>query len=115
MQRNALRAGLVEEAAAWRWSRLWRWLHPQVTADVPPLANWPLPAAMLTAAGRPRAWRACVNRPQSQAEQDAIRHALARGVPLASDRWRARMIDRHGLHTTITPRGRPRIRPNKGS
>ncbi len=33
---------LVERAEDWRWSSLWRWRHPEVTEEVPPLTAWPL-------------------------------------------------------------------------
>ena len=48
VERNALRAGLVERAEDWRWSSLWRWRHPEVTDDVPLLTPWPIE--------RPRQW-----------------------------------------------------------
>jgi hypothetical protein len=36
VERNALRAGLVERAEDWRWSSLWRWRHPEAMDNVPP-------------------------------------------------------------------------------
>lgn len=116
VERNALRAKLCNKAEAWRWSSLWRWRHPECVEGVPPLSAWPLPGvADFRGRGRPRDWLARVNRPQGRAEEEAIRHAITRGVPLGRDRWRARMIARHHLQSTLTPRGRPRKHTQKGS
>jgi hypothetical protein len=40
VEQNALPTGMVERAEQWRWSSLWRWRHPEVTEDVPPLTAW---------------------------------------------------------------------------
>jgi putative transposase len=73
VERNALRAGLVERAEDWRWSSLWRWRHTEVTDDVPALTDWPVE--------RPRQWLFQVNRPQAEAELDAVRTSVQRGRP----------------------------------
>ena len=39
VERNPLRAGLVERAEDWRWSSLW---HREVMKDNFPLAEWPV-------------------------------------------------------------------------
>jgi putative transposase len=68
VERNALRAALVERAEDWRWSSLWRWRHPEVTEDVPPLADWPTE--------RPRQWLLQVNRPEAKEELQALQTAV---------------------------------------
>jgi len=65
VERNALRAGLVERAEDWRWSSLWRWQHPEVTEDVPPLTNWPV--------DRPRQWLFQVQNSKTDYEQSSAR------------------------------------------
>ena len=52
VERNALRAGLVEKAEEWRWGSLWRTVHG---VRSPLLSDWPLP--------QPRGWVSQVNRP----------------------------------------------------
>jgi putative transposase len=64
VERNALRANLVARAEDWRWSSLWRRVHG-TAEDRWPLSPWPLP--------RPRDWTDLVNRPQTEAELEAIR------------------------------------------
>ncbi|MEN6451927.1 MAG: transposase [Thermoguttaceae bacterium] len=102
VERNALRAGLVERAEDWRWSSLWRWRHPEVTEDVPPLTSWPVE--------RPRRWLQQVNRPQSKADLDALHTSVQRGRPFGSAVWQATTAENLGLESTSRPRGRPRKR-----
>jgi putative transposase len=102
VERNALRAGLVERAEDWRWSSLWRWRHPEVTEDVPPLTNWPVE--------RPRQWLLQVNRTQPKPELDALHTSDQRGRPFGSAVWQAMTAEKLGLESTFQPRGRPRKR-----
>ena len=78
VERNSLRATLVEKAEEWPWSSLWQ---RQRREAVPWLANWPV--------GCPADWAAVVNAPQTQAEVDALRQAMAKGAPFGDDSWRA--------------------------
>ena len=48
-----------------------------------------------------------MNRPQSEAEVEAIRTAERRGRPLGDDAWVERIAARHDLRSTLRPRGRP--------
>jgi putative transposase len=99
VERNALRAGLVERADQWRWSSLWRRMHgtPEQQAL---LSKWPVPL--------PRDWLRYVNRPQSQAELDALRRSVQRGQPYGGDRWAKATAKKLGLESTFRPRGRPK-------
>jgi putative transposase len=100
VERNALRAGLVERAEDWRWSSLWRWRHPELTREVPPLTDWPV--------ARPRGWLRQVNRAQAKGELEALRTAVQRGRPFGTEAWQAVTAKRLGLESTFQPRGRPR-------
>jgi len=100
VERNALRAGLVERAEQWRWSSLWRWRHPEVTEDVPPLTAWPVQ--------RPRQWMLQVNRPQNKPELETLQTAVQRGRPFGSTIWQEMTAKKLGLESTFQPRGRPR-------
>ena len=102
VERNALRAGLVERAEDWRWSSLWRWQHPEVTEDVPPLTNWPV--------DRPRQWLFQVNRQPAQTELESLQTAVQRGRPFGSEVWQAMAAQKLGLESTFHPRGRPKKR-----
>jgi putative transposase len=98
VERNALRAMLVEQAEQWQWSSLWRWKFG-TAKEKELLSNWPV--------ARPRGWTAHVNAPQTEAELEAIRRCVRRGQPFGDERWTERMVKRLGLETTMRPRGRP--------
>jgi len=97
VERNALRAGLVERAEEWRWGSLWRRVRGQ---GLPLLADWPL--------GEPSDWCQQVNDPQTEAELNAIRRCVHRGSPYGATNWGERAAELLGLQSTLHPRGRPR-------
>jgi putative transposase len=102
VERNALRAGLVERAEAWRWSSLWR--RQQRERPQPwLLSDWPV--------HEPAGWVRVVNRPQSAAELGAVRRSVQRGVPYGEPSWTERVAECLGLSSTLRPRGRPRKQP----
>ena len=93
VERNALRANLVERAEEWRWSSLWLRAKPDGEAL---LDRGPLPL--------PHDWTEIVNLPQSAAELDAFRRILSVDKPFGHDRW---------LSNDTKPRGRPDLRKTK--
>jgi len=101
VERNALRAGLVDRAEDWRWGSLWRWAnrHRQLQ-DVPELSDWPIK--------RPRNWVARVNQPESQEELEALRTCMNRSRPYGPEKWVQKMAAKLELTTTLRSRGRPR-------
>jgi putative transposase len=99
VERNALRANLVERAEEWQWSSLWR--RERCTADQRRwLGGWPVP--------QPRRWLELVNEPQSDAELEALRRCGKRGQPFGSDEWIKSTVKELALESTVRPRGRPR-------
>ncbi len=107
VERNALRAGLVKRAEAWRWGSLWRWANRGRAsgrgADLPVLSDWPV--------DRPRQWLRHVNEPLTGAEEEALRRCVRRGCPYGPPRWVERMARRLSLESTLRPIGRPRHQP----
>lgn len=76
VERNALRAGLVARAEAWRWGSLaWRQQRR------PPLALAPCPVAL------PTDWVARVNEAHTSAELEALRRCVNRGLPFGDSDW----------------------------
>ena len=73
VERNALRAELVERARDWRWSSLWRRRRARDKSLAELLADWPVP--------RPADWERRVNRPLTQGELDSVRTRVCRGRP----------------------------------
>lgn len=99
VERNALRAGLVERAEAWRWGSLWQ------RAERGPLspilaAPWPAP--------EPARWTELVNQPQHETELAALRRCVQRGRPYGSQSWVRTTAALLGLESTLRPRGRPK-------
>jgi len=102
VERNALRANLVQRAEDWRWSSLWRRQH----SDAKPalvLANWPL--------SLPPDWLDSVNRPQTEAELQAVRRSVNRQAPYGNPVWQLATAARYNLEHTLRARGRPRKQP----
>jgi putative transposase len=97
VERNALRAGLVERAEQWRWSGLW---HREHRGSLDEATPWPVPA--------PSDWVSLVNQPQTQAELDSLRRSLRRGTPYGGEAWAQATADRLGMSLRNKPRGRPR-------
>ena len=105
VERNPLRAGLVESAEAWRWGSLWG----RVQASAPVLGRlsaWPVP--------RPDGWLEHVNAAQTEEELGSLRRRVQRGQPYGTAIWTKRAAGRMGLESTLRPIGRPR-KIKKGS
>jgi len=102
VERNALRAEMVERAEDWRWGSLWRWLQ-KPEPDPKLLSPWPIP--------RLPQWVQRVNQPLSENELAAVRISAQRGRPLGDDKWVKSTVKKFGLESTVRPRGRQRIRP----
>jgi putative transposase len=105
VERNALRANLVERAEDWRWGSLWA-RRAKEPGEWPPLTAWPI--------DRPRDWAARVNRPFGAGEEEAVLRSIRRGQPYGSADWQAKVTARLGLESAFRPRGRPR-KDNNGS
>ena len=112
VERNALRAKLVDRAEDWRWGSLYRWL--QSSEPLPRLLSpWPL--------ARSANWIRRVNEPLDDKQLDGIRWAIRRGSPLGQSNWVDSIARRLDLESTLRPRGRPRKKsipndpPNKES
>jgi putative transposase len=99
VERNALRAGVVERAEDWRWGSLWarQHRHEQLTTL---LSDWPLP--------RPADWVKLVHEPMTEKEVEAIRLCIARNRPFGSELWQSEQARRLGLSHTLRGEGRPR-------
>jgi len=96
VERNALRAGLVQRAEDWRWGSLsWR------VGDTigPRLAAAPIRL--------PRDWPASVNAPQTAAELEALRSCVNRQRPYGDERWVEETAERLGLGSSMRRQGRP--------
>ena len=96
VERNALRAGLVDRAEAWPWGSL------AAATPGPPLDVETFP--------RKSDWLDLVNTPTDETEDRAIRLSIARDRPYGSGTWTSETAERLGLTSSLRPRGRPRSR-----
>ncbi len=99
VERNPVRAGLVERAENWQWSSS-RVRHNGPEEMQRLLAKWPMPL--------PKDWLRMLNRAETEAELADVRHAVCRGCPWGSPRWQSNAAIRLGLDYTLRPRGRPK-------
>lgn len=99
VERNALRAKLVDRAEDWRWSSLWRRGQTEPTQSAW-LSGWPVE--------QPRDWVARTNRVQTTSELEGLRLSVQRGRPFGDDIWVQRMAKRFGMESTLRSRGRPK-------
>ena len=99
VERNALRANLVERTEDWPFGSLW--IRQQGTADDRALLSpWPMP--------RPRTWLEYVNEPEPEAELIALRRSTVRGTPYGSPEWVTKTARKLGLESTLRNPGRPK-------
>jgi putative transposase len=97
VERNALRARLVDKAEDWKWCSLW---HREIAKDNFPLAQWPVQ--------RPNDWVALVNQPQTAGEVAAIKRAINRGCAFGNASWQEEIAKTLAIPGYFRSRGRPR-------
>lgn len=97
VERNPVRARLVDAAQDWRWSSFY---HRDVVRSSLPLAEWPVQ--------RPARWTTYVNEPQAAAEIAAIRRCVNNGCALGNARWQEEVAKTLGIPGFFRSRGRPR-------
>ncbi len=99
VERNALRANLVNSAGQWRWGSLW---HRMQRSGILTLTEWPIE--------RPKMWDKLVDTALTDEELTTLRHCVSRGSPFGDADWMRSTTDRLELQSTLRPRGRPRKR-----
>ena len=106
VERNALRAGLVERAEDWAWCSL-ACRERKLDKAKALLDDWPVE--------RPARWRRLVNAAQSEEELDALRRCGRRGQPFGSAAWTTATAVRLGAESSLRSVGRPkRSRESQG-
>lgn len=93
VERNPVRAGLVERAAQWRWSSA----GPRGSV---PLHAWPME--------RPADWLDWVNEGEATEQLSAVRKSVTKGQPFGSALWVEQMVTHWNLGATLRERGRPK-------
>jgi len=96
VERNALRAGLVERAEDWPWSSLAQRAGRRSAVS---LADWPMP--------RPADWADLVQLDVID-ETRELRWAVKRSSPYGPRDWQVQQAHQLGLASSLAPIGRPR-------
>lgn len=93
VERNPVRAGLVERAEQWGWSSAG-------TRGSVPLHTWPME--------RLADWLDWVNEGETHEQLNTMRRSVIKGQPYGSEPWVERMVTRWNLGATLRGRGRPK-------
>jgi putative transposase len=104
VERNPVRAGLVERAEDWPWGSLYRRTHGNAQEQSRLAAS---PVALGSN------WLSHVNHPQTEAELAALRRSVGRGQPFGGELWSKKVAKQLNLEHTFRPPGRPRKTPKK--
>ena len=97
VERNPLRATLVERSQDWEWSSL------KPTARSAPeglLHAGPLPKG--------NGWTNYVNGIETEGELQSLRNSLSRGTPFGAEGWQKKTAKYLNLESSLRPRGRPK-------
>ena len=97
VERNALRANLVERAECWPWSSL----SNERLEWKPNLSEWPI--------RRPRNWRQWVNKAESSTELEALRRSATKGAPFGDAEWMGSTAKLLSIESALRDRGRQAI------
>lgn len=101
VERNPVRAGLVERAEQWRWSSAG-------ARGSAALQEWPM--------ARPADWPDWVNQDETNEQLSVVRRSVTKGQPFGSPVWVGQMVAQWNLGATLRGRGRPKKEPmNNGS
>lgn len=106
IEANPIRAGLVQNAADYRWSSYG--YHSDGRADAVLAPSSPYEALGVNPIARRRHWQAMVHELPNETELAAIRRSNEMGLPYGDPGWVERLGRRLKLDLVIRPRGRPR-------
>jgi putative transposase len=98
VERNALRARLVERAEDWPWGSMAAERQgPRLDLDTFPLKS---------------DWSDLLNAPMSESDEEVIRLSITRDRPFGPQPWAEETAERLGLGYSLRPRGRPKSKPD---
>lgn len=99
VEKNPLRAKLVEKAEDWQWGSLW--IREQGSVEQKQvLSAWPIPP--------PTNYLSLVNVVQPKVEIDNIRLSISKSRPFGNEKWIHKMVDGLGLESSLREPGRPK-------
>jgi len=102
IERNPVRAGLVESVKDWSWSS-----YQGRSGSNSDLLLSELPIEL------PSNWQEYVDTPLTNKELEKIRQCVKRRSPFGDPDWQKQICMKFGLMTTLNPRGRPKKQEKK--
>ena len=99
IERNAVRAGLVDKAEDWQWGSAWRRVHG--SAQQKKLLS-ELPTRL------PHTYRIWVNTSESTETLASIRSSVNKGRPFGQNDWLEKTVEMFNLGQTLRNPGRPK-------
>ena len=98
VERNPLRANLVQQSQDWDWSSL----NPtQRSGPIGMLSEGPV--------AKPAEWTRFVNGVETEAELTALRHSVSRRTPFGDPNWQNTTATQLGVEASMRLLGRPRL------
>jgi putative transposase len=97
VERNPLRANLVQNAADWPWSSLSR---DSIGSTDIRISQCPV--------AKPKNWPEFVDQPQNQQELETLRRCGLKNTPFGSADWTRTTAEQLGLTSSLRPPGRPK-------
>jgi putative transposase len=99
IERNPVRAKLVEKCENWQWGSAWRRTQGEKSGNK--LLN-ELPQAL------PENYQLWINTVEKENELEQIRSCVNKGAPYGKGKWVDMMVKEHNLESTQRAGGRPR-------
>ena len=100
VERNPLRANLIRDPLAWKYSSLYR-RYKGTEKEKKILGEWSIK--------EPKDYLTYLTTPESDDELEALRCSVNKGRPFGDDDWMLDMVEKHDLYSTTRSGGRPRI------
>ena len=100
VERNPLRANLIKDPLAWKYSSLYR-RYKGTEKGKEILSKWPIK--------KPKDYLTYLTTPESDDELEALRRSVNKGQPFGDDDWMLDMVEKHDLYSTTRSGGRPKI------
>ena len=100
VERNALKAKLVDKAENWKWSSVWRRVNGNYKQKNL-LSVWPVDI--------PEDYLLNLNQNEMKPEEEDIEKSVIKNTPFGDEYWTASTVKQFGLEQTLRNAGRPKI------
>lgn len=99
IERNPVRAKLVQKCEEWRWGSAWLRANGDMTRLARLIDESPVDL--------PKNYLKWINTPDKEDDLEQLRTSVRRGSPFGGESWMENMIQAHNLISTVRREGRP--------